>query len=98
MTDAHAKAAALATQSGRTLDAVQTITEQTNDGGGLCGIRVFNAAGVAKGAPVPTTAPTTPKKKHHHTSKPKATARIADATTSTACTIEADVTVSYGMS
>lgn len=99
MTDAHTKAVALATQSGSTLAGVLTITEQTNDGGGLCGVRVFNAAsGVANGAPVPTTAPTTSKKKGHHKTKPKATARIADATTSTACTIEADVTVSYAMS
>lgn len=108
MTDAHAKALALAGQAGDTLGAVQSITEQTNDGGDLCQVRVFNAAGAASGAPVPAVAPTTSRKKTGHTTKPKpklkATVRFASTavivdppTTTTACTIEADVTVAYSM-
>lgn len=90
--DAHTKAAAIAAQVGDTLGAVQSVTEQSNDMNGCSG-PLFNAAGAAKGAPS-VAGPTTKHRRRHHPSKPKATARIADATVST-CTVEADVTVTY---
>jgi len=96
LTDAHTKASALAAQIGDTLGAVENITEQSNDIG--C-TGVMFAAGTARGAPVPTVSP----KKKHHSSKPKAATlalpavvRAADVTTSS-CTLEADVTVTYAM-
>jgi hypothetical protein len=48
---------------------------------------------------VPAVSPGSPKKKTPHGSKPKkATAQIAAVTTSSSCTIEADITVTYAMS
>jgi hypothetical protein len=113
VSDAQAKATALTAQIGDTLGVVENITEQSSDGGGFCSGPVFAAAGTAKGAPVPAVSPgSSPnKKKKNHSSKPKAAtielptaatvamptiARIADTTSST-CTIEADVTVTYAM-
>ena len=93
--DAHTKAAALAGAVGDTLGPVTTITEQSNDGYGCAGPVNFAAGGVARGAPAPAGPAT--HKSHGHTKPHKATARIADDTTST-CTIEADVTVTYSMS
>jgi hypothetical protein len=109
VSDAQAKASALAAQVGDSLGAVENITEQSNDDG--CSGVVF-AAGTAKGAPVPVASPgTTSKKKSHGKPKPKAgtlerataatlaipaIARIADDSV-TSCTIEADVTVTYAM-
>lgn len=108
VSDAQAKATALATQVGDSLGAVENITEQSNDGG--CSGVVF-AAGTARGAPVPAVSPGTSKKKGHGKTKPKAgtlerasgatlavpaIARIAD-DSATTCTIEADVTVTYAM-
>ena len=110
VSDAQAKVTA---QIGDTLGVVENITEQSSDGGGFCSGPVFAAAGTAKGAPVPAVSPgSSPnKKKKNHSSKPKAAtielptaatvamptiARIADTTSST-CTIEADVTVTYAM-
>jgi len=92
LTDAHTKAAALASSVGDTLGAVQNITEQSSDGG-LCSARVFaNATGSVHGAPAPR-----PAKKHHHKkSAVRRIARIADAVSS--CSVEADVTVTYAMS
>ena len=106
MTDAQTKATALTAQVGDTLGTVENITEQSGDGD-LCSGPLFAAAGTAKGAPVPAVSPGSKKK---HTSKPKAATlelparatnampvvRIADAS-STSCTIEADVTVTYAM-
>jgi uncharacterized protein YggE len=94
LTDAKAKATALATQSGETLGAVTAITEQTNDGMSCNGPIMFAAGSKAKGAP--SVAPST----HHKAKKPKptkATLHIADASPSS-CTVEADVTVSYSAS
>jgi uncharacterized protein YggE len=110
VSDAQAKATALAAQVGDSLGVVENITEQSNDGGYLCSGVVF-AAGTAKGAPVPAVSPGSSKKKGHGKTKPKAgtleratgatlaipaIARIADSS-STSCTIEADVTVTYAM-
>ncbi len=105
MTDAKTKATALSAQVGDTLGAAENVTEQSSDGY-ACSGPMF-AAGTARGAPVPTVAPSTPKK---HKPKPKAAvivrgatlamptiARIADTTTSTTCTLQADVTVTYTM-
>lgn len=92
--DAHAKAAALAAAVGDTIGAVTNITEQSNDSYGCAGPVNFAAGGVARGAPTPATP--TSHKSHGHKPK-KATARIVDDTT-TSCTIEADVTVTYSMS
>jgi uncharacterized protein YggE len=104
MTDAQTQATALSAQVGDTLGSVETITEQSTDGGGLCSSGpVFAAAGTAKRTAVPTVSPGTSSHKKKHASKPKAAmiprstiARIADDTSST-CTIEADVTVTYAM-
>jgi uncharacterized protein YggE len=99
LTDAHTKATQLSSAVGDTLGAVENITEQSNDGGPLCYGPMFAAAGTAKGAPVPAVSPGSPKKKTPHSSKPKkATAQIAAVTTSSSCTIEADITVTYAMS
>jgi hypothetical protein len=99
LSDAKAKATLLATQSGATLGAVQTITEQSNDNGG-CASPIFAAQGRAKGAPSTAPAPVSHHRKHtkaavHHAAA--ALARAADVT-NTSCTVEADVTVTYGMS
>jgi hypothetical protein len=58
---------------------------------------MFAAAGSAKSAP--STAPTPKKKhrKHHAPVRATAIARAADDTTTT-CSLEADVTVTYAMS
>ena len=106
MTDAKTKASALSAQVGDTVGAVQNITEQSSDAF-ACNGPVMYAAGTAKGAPVPTVAPSTPKK---HKSKPKAAVIVrggatiamptivrAGDTTSSSCTIQADVTVTYAM-
>jgi hypothetical protein len=102
LADAHTHAATLAAAAGDTLGVVENITEQSNDGASICSGPVF-AAGTARGAPVPTVAPATSKKKKPHASKPKAAAvgsaeilRTAVISTTT-CTIEADVTVTYAM-
>jgi hypothetical protein len=101
LTDAHTHATTLSGAVGDTLGAVETITEQSSDGGNICGGPLF-AAGSARGAPVPVVSPGTSKKKSH-SSKPKsaavaipAIARIAD-DSSTTCTVEADITVTYAM-
>jgi uncharacterized protein YggE len=99
VTDAQTKATALATQVGDKLGTVENLTEQSSySGGGFCGNRVFASVGAAKGSP-PTagSTPSSPRKKTHHGSAPKATARIADIVPPTTCTIEADVTVTYAM-
>ncbi len=103
LTDAHTKAAALASAVGDTLGSVENITEQSSDNGGLCYGQVFARAGTSSGAPVPAVSPGSKKKKKSHPSVKKAStlaipaiARIADDTT-TSCTIEADVTVTYAM-
>src|SRR5581483_8452636 len=87
MSDAHTKAVALASQAGDTLGAVQTITEQSNDGNGCSGPMFYAAGGArsAPGAPMP--------RKPHKTGKPKpaithAIARIADAPST--CGVQAD--------
>jgi ribonuclease HI len=97
LADAKAKGTALAAAAGDTLGVVENITEQTNDGN-ICSGPVMFASGTAKGAPSIAPAPGA-KKRSHHGSKPKATVRIADAIapTTTTCTIEADVTVTYAM-
>jgi uncharacterized protein YggE len=102
VTNAQTKATALATQVGDTLGAVQNITEQSSySGGDFCGNRVFLGAATSKGsAPAAGPAVGSPKKKPHHSSKPKATVRIADVVAPvapTTCSIEADVTVTYAM-
>jgi uncharacterized protein YggE len=99
VTNARTKATALATQVGDTLGAVQNVTEQSNySGGDFCGNRVFLGAATSKGStPAGGPAAGSPKKKPHHSSKPKATVRIADAVAPTTCSIEADVTVTYAM-
>src|SRR5579863_1896865 len=100
VTNAQTKATALAIQVGDTLGAVQNITEQSSySGGDFCGNRVFLGAATSKGS-APAAGPAVGKKKPHHSSKPKATARSADAAIPvdpTSCTIEADVTVTYAM-
>jgi uncharacterized protein YggE len=92
--DAHTKASALAAEVGGTLGAVQNLTEQTSDSDGCSGPAVFGASGVAKRSqPVPA-----PSRKPHNRGKTrKAKARAADAGP-TACSLEADVTVTYAMS
>jgi hypothetical protein len=105
VTNAQTKATALATQVGDTLGAVQNITEQSSySGGDFCGNRVFLGAATSKGsAPAAGPAVGSPKKKPHHSSKPKATVRIADVVAPvapvapTTCSIEADVTVTNAM-
>jgi uncharacterized protein YggE len=99
VTNAQTKATALATQVGDTLAAVQNITEQSSySGGDFCGNRVFVGAATSKGsAPAAGPAVGSHKKKPHPSSKPKATARIADVVAPTTCSIEADVTVTYAM-
>jgi hypothetical protein len=102
VTNARTKATALATQVGDTLGAVQNVTEQSNySGGDYCGNRVFMGAATSKGSTPPGgPAAGSPKKKTHHSSKPKATVRIAAAVAPvvpTTCSIEADVTVTYAM-
>jgi len=99
VTNAQTKATALATQVGDTLGAVQNITEQSSySGGDFCGNRVFLGAATSKGsAPAAGPAVGSHKKKPHPSSKPKATARIADVVAPTTCSIEADVTVTYAM-
>lgn len=94
LSDAHTKASALAAQSGDTLGAVQNITEQSNDGNGCSGPIMYAAGGVAKSAP--TGAPS-PHKPRHHTKPTHAIARVADVTPTT-CALQANVTVTYGMS
>jgi hypothetical protein len=98
VTNAQAKATTLATQVGDTLGAVQNVTEQSSySGGDFCGNRVFSGAAASKGS-TPAGAPAgSPKKKPHHSTKPKATVRIADVVAPTTCSIEADVTVTYAM-
>lgn len=100
VTNAQTKATALATQVGDTLGAVQNITEQSSySGGDFCGNRVFLGAASSKGS-APAAGPSVSshkKKKPHVSSKPKATARIADVVAPTTCSIEADVTVTYAM-
>ena len=105
VTNAQTKATALATQVGDTLGAVQNITEQSSySGGDFCGNRVFLGAATSKGsAPAAGPAVGSPKKKPHHSTKPKATVRIAAViapvapVAPTTCSIEADVTVTYAM-
>jgi hypothetical protein len=94
MTDAHTKAAALAATVGDTLGLVQNITEQTSDSDGCTGRALFGASGAAK-RPTVKVAPS--HKAHGHGKSHKATARLADAASNT-CMLEADVTVTYGMS
>jgi uncharacterized protein YggE len=95
LTDAHTKAAALAAAVGDTLGAAQNITEQSNDSNGCSGGPMVFARG---SAPTPAVAGPTSKKSHHHSKTRKTTAQIADVATSSTCTIEADVTVTYAMS
>jgi acyl-coenzyme A thioesterase PaaI-like protein len=109
LNDAHAKAVALSAQVGDTLGAVENITEQSNEDG--CSGPLFAAAGTAKGTPVPTVSPGTSKHKSKPKGKGKAIValppanvalpaigivRAADDTTTT-CSIEADITVTYAM-
>jgi uncharacterized protein YggE len=90
--DAHTKAVALATAVGDTLGAVENVTEQSTDDG-LCSGPVFmNAAGAPAAAPGTSTG----GKHAHHKPKPRKVARIADAAQS-ACTVAADVTVTWAM-
>jgi hypothetical protein len=96
LTDAHTKAVALAAAVGDTLGPVQNITEQSNDAGLCSGPILFNAAGSAKGAPVPAGKPTTRKHKHHSARAAVPIVRVADVTPTT-CSFEADVTVTYTM-
>jgi hypothetical protein len=94
VTDAHRKAAAVAAAVGNTLGTVQNITEQTNDSDGCTGPVMYRASGAAKHRPA-TGMPS--RRARGHRKSRKATARIADAATN-ACTLEADVTLTYAMS
>ena len=95
LSDAHTKATALAAQSGDTLGAVQNITEQSNDGNGCSGPIMYAAGGVAKSAPAGAPSPHKPR---HHSKPTHAIARLADVTPPTTCGVQANVTVTYGMS
>ncbi len=92
--DAHTKAVAIAAAAGEALGAVQNITEQSTDSEGCSGPVAFSVAGSASHAPSAAGPPAKKHRRHHKA--PKATARIADESTSS-CGLEADVTVTYAL-
>ncbi len=90
ITNAHQKATFIAGQIGVTLGAVTNVTEQS-DSSNICSSPILYAQGTAK----PPTATTTPAvKKHKHKKGPM---RIAIINPSSQCSVQASVTVTYGI-
>jgi hypothetical protein len=102
ISDAQTKAQMVAQQLSLTLGPVQTLTEQSDDYLGYCGVGFLPgvaATGVSGNASAPATAGTAsgqltpiPAKPKKHRTKKKA--RKAQASTNT-CQVEADVTMVY---
>jgi uncharacterized protein YggE len=99
--DAQTKAQMVAQQFSLTLGPVQTVTEQSDDYLGYCGVGFLPgvaAAGVSNGASAPTASATTsqltpiPAKPKKHKGKKKAHKAQSS---ETSCQLEADVTVVY---
>jgi uncharacterized protein YggE len=89
LTNAGQKATFIATQVGATLGAVTNVTENSDSSGELCGGPILYAAGTA----TPTTS--TGGKAKHKKARRLDPAVIVDPVSQ--CSIEADVTVTYGM-
>jgi len=104
VTDAQAKARAVAQQLSLTLGAVQSMTELSNDYLGYCGIGFVSAPAASRGVSVGSAAPVAsavpnsqlkpipPKSKKH---KHKKKAHKAQSSGESSCQVEADVTLVY---